>query len=55
MGESIGKIRDTDKLLEGIPNLGLFIGDFGEHNENILKEIGLSSEEVMKLKEEEII
>jgi len=35
MGEAAGKIRDISKLLEGVPNLGIFMGDFSEHNENI--------------------
>lgn len=35
MGEPAGKIRDINKLLEGVPNLGLYMGDFGEHNLNI--------------------
>ena len=35
MGETAGKIRDIGKLLEGVPNLGLYGGDFGEHNLNI--------------------
>ena len=35
MGEAAGKIRDISKLLEGVPDLGIYSGDFGEHNENI--------------------
>ena len=35
MGEPAGKIRDIGKLLEGVPNLGLYAGDFAEHNFNI--------------------
>ncbi len=30
-----GKIYSVEKLLEGVPNLGIFQGDFKSHNQNI--------------------